>query len=705
MDSSEQILLKPGQKFGQFEIVGLIGSGGMGQVYKALHTTLEEDFAIKILHPDITKDPASIYRLRMEARTAFHLKHCNVLNIEEFNEADARFYLRMPLMKGLKTDHGEAVSLSDLMAQRGRKLPEADAAVILHDILEGLAYAHENGVIHRDIKPANILFDGNRAVISDFGLVRIVGEDFFRSRIDETVAITRVAAATSQTSAGSNALLGTYNYMSPEQRLGHEANAQSDVYAAGLIALEMLTGRTSFGMKAPSRSVKGLSPQWDSFLQKALEPEAGDRFSSARQMLDAFPKIKGSATLLSGRKLEGDGTLLRRTTLLLLGALAMAAAGAGTMLFLQGGLSRFSPQDAQNSPDTLSQTITAQELETTELTPTPLIPEPSPSQAPRNAEAATQDASPPPVVDAPPAASDAAPISTAVEQTPTAPDMVENTVQDASPIVAPEEVLQIDASTPNTQETTIEEPAVEPEKIAPPPVDRTWLTIILPKNVVMKFRLIETGTFYYGSPANEIGRAATREEFPRKVSIGDEFYISRFELTQAQYEAISGTNPSRFRAPDKPVEQISYISLTRRGGFLDLFNRYLADNGYAHLKARLPSEEEWEYACRAGTTSAFNDGSTLRDASDEGNASEFAVFGKPFGQSAPVGTLTPNAWGLYDMHGNVEELTDNAVVRGGSWASTARDCRSAARRNMGTSTKGNEKTGVRLVIEMLDFAK
>jgi formylglycine-generating enzyme required for sulfatase activity len=251
---------------------------------------------------------------------------------------------------------------------------------------------------------------------------------------------------------------------------------------------------------------------------------------------------------------------------------------------------------------------------------------------------------------------------------------------------------------------TVAAPAavVEPPAPPPPPPERTWLDIVLPGDISMKFRLVKPGRFRFGSPVTEVGRAVTREEAPRDVVIDKPFYIGRFEVTQAQYEAVMGKNPSRFRAADKPVEQVSYSSITSLGGFLYLLNRNLADSGHPEMTARLPTEEEWEYACRAGTTSAFSDGSDLREASMEGNAATFAVFGKPFGQSSPVGSLAPNAWGLYDMHGNVEELTDKGVVRGGAWASPARDCRCAARRNMGTSFRGDEKTGFRIVIEIKD---
>jgi serine/threonine protein kinase len=720
-DITDVPLLLPGQRFGQFVIISQIGSGGMGQVYKARHTTLEEDFAVKILHPEITKDPASIFRLRMEARTAFHLKHPNVLGIDEFNEADGKFYLRMPLMTGLPMGNDTAVSLRQVMTLNGGRLPEGDAAIILYDILSGLAFAHEHGVIHRDIKPANILFNGKTALISDFGLVRIVGEEFFRSKIDQTVAVSKLGMPSASASSGSSSLIGTYNYMAPEQKLGTEADERSDVYAAGLIALDMLTGRTSFGMKAPSRSVKGLSSEWDSFLEKALEPDAADRFKNGQEMFANMPAIRTKPTVVTGRTLvlkEQKKEPGKRKTIVIaaivLAALALAGAGAAAVLFFSGNSSNDTiAQDtpllqplpntepagagaqpvrpATTSPDQAPaasvQSVAQQPVTNTAPQPGPVAAQPvenapaqsSPSQAPQMH--AMPVAETPPVANAP---MEPVTANTAAVAQQSGPQQSSAAQQPAQSQTAP--VAEAPAQTPAPAE-------------AAPAVDRTWQQITLPGGVAMRMRRIEAGKFMFGSRNDEVGRAANRESAQREVTISKPFYICQYELTQGQYEAIAGRNPSRFRSFDNPVEQVSFNSIVKTDGFLDILNRYLAQNGFDNLHARLPSEEEWEYACRAGSEASFNDGSNLPDSSGSGNTATFAVCGKPYGMSTKVGSLVPNKWGLYDMHGNIDEMTDKGVLRGGSWASPARDCRSAARRNMGIAFRGDEKTGLRLVFD------
>jgi serine/threonine-protein kinase len=668
-NSPEAMLLSPGQKFGQFRIMAVIGSGGMGQVYRARHTTLDEDFAIKILHPEITENPESLARLRTEARTAFHLKHPNVVCVEEFGEVEGRFYLRMPLMKGIVVDGASAMSLRNLLTLRGGRLGEGDAAAILRDALAGLAHAHARGVVHCDLKPGNILFNGYNALIADFGLVRVIGEDLFRSRVDETQTLTALPSASF--GSGRSALAGTYSYMSPEQKDGADANSRCDVYAMGLVALEMLTGRTSFTTRRPSKSARGISRSWDAFLERALEPDASQRFPNAGEMLAALPQIWKAPVVMEGRglhTLKDRAKPGRKTLVFALGGIALAAAVCAGV-FLAGGVGK----------------------------------KPVPSNLPQE----TLPAGEPAPVAAAPAAVESAPATATVQPTPTpapsAPVEVAGTTippllstsHTTDPVAIPS------AAEPPAPVVATPAPVPAPmETVAPePPPDKTWLEIALPGGPAMKFRRVESGSFPYGSPQNEAGRVAYREDTQRDARIEKPFYIAEYELTQAQYKALMGVNPSRFLGAENPVEQVSYSAIVGRGGLLERFNAYLALQGHKNLRARLPSEAQWECACRAGTASAFSDGSNLKDSASSGLTAAFAVCGRPFGTTSRVGSLAPNAWGLYDMHGNVEEITEGGVLRGGSWKSPARDCRSAARRSVGPSFRGDEKTGIRLVIE------
>jgi formylglycine-generating enzyme required for sulfatase activity len=211
------------------------------------------------------------------------------------------------------------------------------------------------------------------------------------------------------------------------------------------------------------------------------------------------------------------------------------------------------------------------------------------------------------------------------------------------------------------------------------------LTLDLGNGVTMKLVLIRAGKFIMGSPDSEQGRGP--DESPQHVVlISKPFYMGVTEVTQAQYEAVMGTNPSETKGPTNPVEMVSWDNAVG-------FCRKLSEK--TGKAARLPTEAEWEYACRAGSRTRFSFGdsdSALRD---------YAWYGSNSGRKPnPVGQKKPNAWGLYDMYGNVWEwcadwygdypngaVTDpqgaasgsQRVVRGGSWGDGADSCRSARR--------------------------
>jgi formylglycine-generating enzyme required for sulfatase activity len=187
----------------------------------------------------------------------------------------------------------------------------------------------------------------------------------------------------------------------------------------------------------------------------------------------------------------------------------------------------------------------------------------------------------------------------------------------------------------------------------------------------MKFVHIPAGTFTMGSPLTEPSRQ--KDETPHRVTITRAFYMSATEVTQRQWQTVMGSNPSHFRNPDAPVERVTWNEIRE---FL------------RRIDARLPTEAEWEYACRAGTTTAYSTGATLRDANYDGQS------------TMPVASFAPNAWGLYDMHGNVWEWCADEhcpypdgdardpfnrcgspykVIRGGSWHFGADSARSALR--------------------------
>jgi formylglycine-generating enzyme required for sulfatase activity len=228
-------------------------------------------------------------------------------------------------------------------------------------------------------------------------------------------------------------------------------------------------------------------------------------------------------------------------------------------------------------------------------------------------------------------------------------------------------------------------------------------TITLPGDVELDMIGINPGTFLMGSPKDELGRK--NDETQHEVTLTKAYWLGKYEVTQAQYEAVMGKNPSYWKGADLPVEQVSWFDAMEFCEKLTEIERAAGrlPEGYEYT---LPTESQWEYACRAGTTTALNNGKNL---SDEYQCSEMDKVGWYFGNSDethPVGQKKPNAWGLYDMHGNVKEwclnwegdyptssVTDpvgpetgeRSVLRGGCWGTYALGCRSAYRNNLSPS--------------------
>lgn len=222
--------LTPGRKFGSYEIVSLLGSGGMGRVYRARDTRLDRDVALKVLHEDIVPTPSTLHRFEREARSASNLNHPNIVTIYEIGEEDGTRFIAMEYVEGSR--------LRDLI-RRG-ELSVRKIAEIAAGIAAGLAAAHERSIIHRDLKPENVLVTERGLVkLLDFGLAKAVVADEALSPDQETMRM-----PSHETVPG--AVVGTPNYMAPEQVRGEPAGAQADQFALGTILFEMLSGSRPF---------------------------------------------------------------------------------------------------------------------------------------------------------------------------------------------------------------------------------------------------------------------------------------------------------------------------------------------------------------------------------------------------------------------------------------------------------------------------
>jgi serine/threonine protein kinase len=297
--------LKPGEALGQYRVIRQLGAGGMGEVYEAENTVNRKRVALKVLSRS-AMGGTSIDRFRIESRVMMDLRHPHVVQVHHAGEEQGLHYLTMDLVLA---ESGEPYTLEHLLKDRG-KFPESEVQAAAEQICSALEHAHAKGLIHRDLKPANVLIaeDGTLRV-SDFGLAKVVGEDYLHSMIERSVGLSMqqmsvgdqrtAGGATSASPEGTSthALLGTYDYMSPEQKAGGEISVQSDIYALGVILYRMLTGEKPEGRwKPPSKF--GLSKRWDAIIERCMERDLTDRFASVATLKLAIQQV-GRALLPS----------------------------------------------------------------------------------------------------------------------------------------------------------------------------------------------------------------------------------------------------------------------------------------------------------------------------------------------------------------------------------------------------------------------
>jgi serine/threonine-protein kinase len=258
---------------GRYRIFGLVGKGGMGEVYRADDLKLGQTVALKFLPVEVERDAERLARFLEEVRIARQITHPNVCRVYDVGEVEGHHFLSMEFVDG--------EDLSSLLRRIGR-LPRDKAIQIARQLCAGLAAAHEQGILHRDLKPANVMIDGRgRARITDFGLARLAGE----------VRAADVGA-------------GTPAYMAPEQISGKGVTVRSDLYALGLVLYELCTGQPAFKgttpaelarqksettPTSPAQIVEGFDPAVERVILRCLERDAANRPASALQVAAALP--------------------------------------------------------------------------------------------------------------------------------------------------------------------------------------------------------------------------------------------------------------------------------------------------------------------------------------------------------------------------------------------------------------------------------
>ncbi len=287
--------LQPGSVFaGRYEIIKTLGEGGMGAVYKARDLELEREVALKVVKPELANNPEILLRFKQELILARQVTDRNIIRIFDLGEAGKTKFITMEYVDGQ--------NLHQILRQRS-KLEVAEAIDIMEQVAAGLAAAHREGIIHRDLKPGNIMRDVNgRVVVMDFGLARTISGD----------GMTRTGA-----------MLGTIEYMSPEQAQGKELKASSDIFTVGLILYELLAGVTPFHAESAIASLlkrtqeravplaeidRNIPGVLNNIVCKCLEKDPAKRYQSAEELDADLRAWQGRS---GGKKVSASSLRLR----------------------------------------------------------------------------------------------------------------------------------------------------------------------------------------------------------------------------------------------------------------------------------------------------------------------------------------------------------------------------------------------------------
>ncbi len=272
----------------RYELGEILGFGGMSEVHLARDVRLHRDVAVKVLRADLARDPSFYLRFRREAQNAAALNHPSIVAVYDTGEAETP---TGPLPY-IVMEYVEGVTLRDIVHTDG-PLPAQRAIEIIADACQALNFSHQNGIIHRDVKPANIMINNANAVkVMDFGIARAIA--------DGGISVTQTAA-----------VIGTAQYLSPEQARGDSVDARSDVYSLGCVLYEILTGEPPFTGDSPvavayqhvredpvppSKRHEGISPDLDAVVLKALAKNPDNRYQTAAEMRADLVRVHNGET-------------------------------------------------------------------------------------------------------------------------------------------------------------------------------------------------------------------------------------------------------------------------------------------------------------------------------------------------------------------------------------------------------------------------
>ncbi len=585
---------------GPYRILNCVGRGGMGIVFRAFEPKLHRVVAIKVLAPHAAADPVARRRFEREARSAAAVNHPHVVGIHAVGETHNPPYLVMEFVQG-KT-------LADKLAAQGM-LCVKEILQIGMQIADGLAAAHQRGLVHRDIKPANILMENGveRVKVTDFGLARAVDD----------LAMTRTGEVS-----------GTPHFMSPEQISGEPIDHRSDLFSLGAVLYAMCTGKPPFPADNLFAAMKRICEE------------------TARPIRHANPDVPDWLAAIVGRLLAKSPADRYET------AAEVAAVLQKHLAMIQAGWSFDPPVPEARArfPFNLRRARLAPILAVGFPVGIAALAWLALMQWQRDSRSLRPGGS--------------------------------QSSSRAVGLARPEagaggrEVLPAGESA-RTAEARL---AAAEENEAPDPFDgknpgaRRELTALK-----MAFRWCPAGRSTFGGPRAEARPGESGG--PVEVTLRTGFWIQETEVTQSQWAGVMGSMPPRDMNKGKGDRHpIYHVSLNDANNFCKKLTEleHQAGSLPSGWGCRLPTEVQWEYACRAGTTTDTAYGDQL--GSSQANFSGYwphnaAPKGPSQNQAVEVGSYRPNDWGIYDMHGNVKEFTTTpGRVRGGSWFDSGRNC-------------------------------
>lgn len=657
-------------QYGRYETERELGRGSMGIVYQAHDPRLDRRVALKLLKPDLVSSETFVQRFLKEAKAAARLSHPNIVSVYDADEAQGTIYIAMEFLAGEPLDR----------LIKTKKLSENEIVHLGIQVARALDYAHQSGIVHRDIKPGNIILDSRGQIkITDFGIARI--ED---------------PSAPQQTAVGE--VLGTPAYMSPEQALGKSVDRRTDIYSLGVVLYELSTGVRPFRGETlsailmaiihetppePERINASLSPELARIIMRCMSKVPEERFQTGEALAEALEKL--------GRRGESRPPVVPTTKkspvrLGLFFVILLLVLGIG------GGLSyHFLSKNRKARVERATAERIAPSQEQTKQ------PEGKKSESVSGLDEGKQK------IDE---------LERRIAAARIKQDEADKRAKEVEPVKPKAEQPQ--RATADVQK---KHPAASSESS---------------DSIKMEFVVVPKGRFILGSPGDESGRYQD-EEPQHEVQITKPFYMGKYEVKVSEFrEFVKATgyktdaeikgwaavlrgkkwekqaglywdNPGFSQEEGHPVTCVSWNDAVA-------FAKWMSKmTGHSY---RLPTEAEWEYACRGGSKSAYSFGP------DFGALGNYAWYlGNAGEKTHPVGQKNPNAWGLYDMHGNAREwcqdwygdyaagsVSDpvgptngsNRVQRGGSWGSGARDLRCAERKSSPPSY-ANGRTGFRLV--------